>query len=44
VDGAGLGELDVHSVNSSSDYFAYLFMTASETIHHLKRLSIADGA
>jgi hypothetical protein len=42
LDGAGLCGLDVDSVNSSSGYFAYLCMPASETMLHQKRMSIAD--
>jgi hypothetical protein len=40
--GAGLHGLDVDSVNSSSDYFAYLCSPASETTFHQKIISIAD--
>jgi hypothetical protein len=42
LDGAGLHGLDVDSVNSSSDYFAYLYIPASETMLHQRRMSIAD--
>jgi hypothetical protein len=38
---AGLHGLDVDSVNSSIDYFAYLYIPASETTLHQKRMSIA---
>jgi hypothetical protein len=41
LDGAGLRGLDVDSVNSSSDYFAYFYIAASETKLHQKRMSIA---
>jgi hypothetical protein len=44
LDGAGLPELDVDSVNPSSNYFAYLYMLASETTLHQKRMSIAGGS
>jgi hypothetical protein len=40
VDGAGLRVLEVDSVNSSSDYFAYLCIPASETTLHQKRIPI----
>jgi hypothetical protein len=39
---AGLHGLNVDSLNSSSDYFAYLFIPSSETTLHQKRMSIAD--
>jgi hypothetical protein len=39
LDGAGLCELDVDSVNSSINYFAYLCIPASETTLHQKRIS-----
>jgi hypothetical protein len=39
---SGLRGLDVDCVNSSSDYFAYLCIPASETTRHQKRMSIAD--
>jgi hypothetical protein len=42
VDGAGLRGLDVDSMNSSSNYFAYLCHYASESTLHQKRMSIAD--
>jgi hypothetical protein len=42
VDGAGLRGLGVHSMNSSSDYFAYLCIPASETTLHQKRMPTAD--
>jgi hypothetical protein len=42
TDGAGLRGLDVDSVNSSSDYFEYVYIPASETILHQKRMSNAD--
>jgi hypothetical protein len=42
LDGTGLCGLDVNSVNSSGDYFAYLCIPASETTLHQKRMSIAD--
>jgi hypothetical protein len=42
LDGTGLRELDVDSVNSSSDYFAYLCIPASETTLHQKRISIVN--
>jgi hypothetical protein len=29
-------------VNSSSDYFVYLYIPASETMLHQKRMSVAD--
>jgi hypothetical protein len=38
--GAGLHRLDVDSVNSSSDYFAYLCVPVSETTLQQKRRSI----
>jgi hypothetical protein len=38
----GLHGLDVDSVNSSSDYFAYLCIPSSETMLRQKRMSIAD--
>jgi hypothetical protein len=34
--------LDVDSVNSSSDYFAYLYSPTSERMLHQKRISVAD--
>jgi hypothetical protein len=40
--GAGHRELDVDSVNSGSDYFAYLCIPESETMLHQKRMSIVD--
>jgi hypothetical protein len=42
LDGAGLRGLDMDSVNSSSNYFAYLCIPASETTFLQKRMSIAD--
>jgi hypothetical protein len=36
LEGAGLRGLDVDSANSSSDYFAYLCIPASETTLHQK--------
>jgi hypothetical protein len=42
LDEAGLGGLDVDSVKSSRDYFAYVCIPASETMLHQKRMSIAD--
>jgi hypothetical protein len=42
VDGAELGGLDVDSMSSSIDYFAYLCIAASETTLHEKRMLIAD--
>jgi hypothetical protein len=39
LDGAGLHGLVVDSVNSSSNYFAYLCFPASETTLHHKRMS-----
>jgi hypothetical protein len=42
MDGAGLRGLDVDSVNSCSDYFAYLCIPASETKLHQNRMSTAD--
>jgi hypothetical protein len=39
LDGAGLRGLDVDSVTSSSDYFAYLYIPASETMLHQKRIN-----
>jgi hypothetical protein len=42
LDEVGLHGLDVDSVNSSSNYFAYLCITESETTLHQKRMSIAD--
>jgi hypothetical protein len=38
----GLHGLDVDSVNSSSDYFAYLCIPPSETALHHKGMLIAD--
>jgi hypothetical protein len=38
----GLSGLDVDSVNSSSSYFAYLCIRASETMLRQKRMSIVD--
>jgi hypothetical protein len=34
--------VDVESMNSNSYYFAYLYIPASETMPHQKRMSIAD--
>jgi hypothetical protein len=42
LDGARLHGLDVDSVNSSSDYFVYLCIPASETMLHQKRMPIVD--
>jgi hypothetical protein len=42
LDGAGLRGLDAGSVNSSSDYYAYLYIPASKTTHRQKRMPIAD--
>jgi hypothetical protein len=42
LDGEGLSWLDVDSVNSGIDYFAYLCVPASETTLYQKRISIAD--
>jgi hypothetical protein len=42
LDGAGLHGLDEDSVNSSSNYFEYLCIPASETTLHQKRVSTAD--
>jgi hypothetical protein len=42
LDGAGLHGLDVDSVNTSSDYFAYLCIPASEATLHQKIMSIVD--
>jgi hypothetical protein len=42
LDGAGFHGLDMDSLNSISDYFAYLYIPASETTLHQKRMSIAD--
>jgi hypothetical protein len=42
LDGAGLGGLDVDSVKSSSDYLAYLCISASETMLYQKRMSYAE--
>jgi hypothetical protein len=42
LDGERLRGLDVDTVNSSSDYFAYLYIPASETMLHQKWVSIAD--
>jgi hypothetical protein len=41
-DGAGLCGLDVDSVNSSSDYFAYLYIPVSETMLHQRRMLVGD--
>jgi hypothetical protein len=41
LDGVGLRGLDVDSVNSSSDYFTYLCIHASESMHHLNMHRIA---
>jgi hypothetical protein len=40
LDGVGLGELNVNSVNSSSDYFAYLYIPASETTLHQLQIDL----
>jgi hypothetical protein len=42
LDGAGLRGLDVDSLNTSSDYFAYLCIPANETTLHQKEMPIAD--
>jgi hypothetical protein len=42
LDEAGRRGLDVHYVNSSGDYFAYLCIPASETTLHQEKMSIAD--
>jgi hypothetical protein len=42
LDGAGLHGLDVDCVNSSSDHFAYLCISVSETMLDQKRMPIAD--
>jgi hypothetical protein len=42
LDGAGLHGLYVDSMNSNSDYVAYLYIPASETTLHQKRMSTAD--
>jgi hypothetical protein len=42
--GAVLRGLDLDIVNSSSDYFAYLCIPASETTLHQKRMSIVHGS
>jgi hypothetical protein len=42
LDGAGLRGLNVDCMKSSSNYFAYLCIPASETMHHPKKISIAD--
>jgi hypothetical protein len=42
LDGVGFHGLDVESLNSSSDYFVYLSIPASETMLHQKRMSIVD--
>jgi hypothetical protein len=42
LDVAGLRLLVVDSVNSSSDYFGYVCVPASETTFHPKRVSIVD--
>jgi hypothetical protein len=39
---SGIRGLDVDYVDSSSDYFAYLGIPASETTLQQKRMSIAD--
>jgi hypothetical protein len=40
LDDARLRELDVDSVKSSSDYFAYLFIPGSETTFHKKECQL----
>jgi hypothetical protein len=42
LDGAGLNGLDVDSVNTRNDYFAYLSIPASEVMLHQKTVSIVD--
>jgi hypothetical protein len=42
LDGEGLHGLDMDFVNFSRDYFAYLYIPASETTRYQKRTSIAD--
>jgi hypothetical protein len=42
LDGAGVRGLDVDSMNTSNDYFAYLCIPASETTLHQKTMSIVD--
>jgi hypothetical protein len=42
VDGAGLRGLDVESFNSSTNYFAYLCIPASETTLYQKRMIVVD--
>jgi hypothetical protein len=41
LDEAGLCGLDVDSVNSSNNYFAYLYIPASEIMLHQKQMQIA---
>jgi hypothetical protein len=40
LDGAGLNGLDVDSVNSSSDYFAYLCILPNNTTLHQKECQL----
>jgi hypothetical protein len=42
LDGPGLHRLDVDSVNYSRNYFAYLYIPASETMLHHTRMLIVD--
>jgi hypothetical protein len=42
MDEAGLCGLDVNSVNSSSNYFAYFCIPANKTLLHQKRMSTVD--
>jgi hypothetical protein len=42
LDGLGLRGLDVDSVNYSRNYFEYLYIPASETMPHQKRMSSVD--
>jgi hypothetical protein len=42
LDGAGFHVLNMDCVNFSTNYLAYLFTPASETMHYQKRMPVLD--